>query len=169
MTWFKVCPVVMCLPDVGFLTPTAYFLNYFFPQNISFVCIGSLMRIGSFSLCASLNLSPRREGHVSCIVRTLPLVVQSRHGLEQRCHRVYSALFLGWNCQVLKRVYALKKQNAVCCWYPVDESQTRKKMFANPICDKGIVSTMCNSENSTIRKQTDPWKCGPKSSPKRMR
>lgn len=126
-----------------FLDTNSLFLKLLFP-HICFVCIWSLMIIGYFSLFASLNLSPRCEGHVS-----FTLVFQSLRGLYSVA-TVYSALCLGWHHKVLKRVYSLKKQNAVMVSISSWQVKDWEKMVANHLCDKGIVSRICKSENKQL-------------------
>lgn len=153
----KLCPVVMCLLDVCFLTPTnSIFLKLLFsPEYLFCVCriINEHWLLFHFRLFKSVTTTwgPRSMYYrnLSSGFSELPWTIQCC------CHRVYSALFLGWNCKVLKRVYSLKNKTlsvmlAISSWQVAD----REKMFANPICDKGIVSRIHNSENSTVRKRT---------------
>lgn len=143
MTWLKVCPVVMCLLDVCFLTPAAYFWNYFPPHLF---CVHMVINDNWLLFSCRLFKS----------VTTLwgPRFVDSGFSESpwtvQCCHRVYSALFLGWQHKVLKRVYSLKKQIAVMLSISSWQVKYWEKMVANHLCDTGIVSRICKSENKQL-------------------
>lgn len=117
-----------CLfPDTNSL-----FLKLLFP-HICFVCIWSLMIIGYFTLVASLNLSPRCEGHVS-----LTLVFQSLRGLYTVATEFTQPFFLVDSTRFERGSIHLKNKSLSCCRYPVDKSKTGRKWLQITYVTQGL-------------------------------